>query len=471
MGFRVRFIAAVSVTALVAWLAAEWLGAQRGLGLRGLIVLGIATALAYAIAQRHARRLEAVRAALEGALAGAPRARLERSEPGVLGSLSRAVDAADAALRAQSAQATAERERFEAVLNGMVEGVLVLDADGRVGLANARLRELFQAWGEVSGRSPLEVIRRTDIDAALERAATSRESVAIEVVLGDERCLEMHARRFPDAGEAQGTVAVFHDVSEIRRLENHRRDFVANISHELRTPLTAIQGFAETLQDDSLEPERRRQYVDVIVRNAERLRALIEDLLELSRIEGGMHPLALEPVDSAALANSLLRDMGPRFDARKLSVSLSGNAPPVLADRRALEQVLQNLLDNAAKYTEPGGRIEVRVSSEPSKVRIEVADTGIGIPERDRARVFERFYRVDKARSRDLGGTGLGLSIVKHLAQAMDGDVFVTSSEGVGTTFSLSLPLAPPRGQETDPRWAAEHGRSGAAPTRRATEP
>jgi two-component system phosphate regulon sensor histidine kinase PhoR len=181
------------------------------------------------------------------------------------------------------------------------------------------------------------------------------------------------------------------------------------------------------------------------VRNAERLRALIDDLLELSRIEGGMHPLALEPVDSAALANSLLRDMRPRFDARELSVSLTGSSPPALADRRALEQVLQNQLDNAAKYTEPGGRIEVRVSGELGKVRIEVADTGIGIPERDRARVFERFYRIDKARSRDLGGTGLGLSIVKHLAQAMDGDVFVSSTEGVGTTFSIALPLAPPR--------------------------
>ncbi len=446
MSFRVRFMVAVSMTALAAWLAAELIAGRQGVAVRGLVVLGVSAAFAHAIAQRHVRSLDAVRAALEGALSGAVRARLERSEPGALGALARAVDAVDAALRARGAQAAAERERLEAVLNGMVEGVLVLGADGRVQLANARLREFFQAWGEVGGRGPLEVIRHPIIDAALERAAASGDPVSIELVLADDRCLEMHARRFPSEGEAQGTVAVFHDVSEIRRLENHRRDFVANVSHELRTPLTAIQGFAETLQDDSLEPARRRQYVDVIVRNAERLRALIEDLLELSRIEGRMHPLALEPVDAAALAGSLLRDMRPRFDACKLAASLTGSAPAALADRRALEQVLQNLLDNAAKYTEPGGRIEVRLASDAGKLRIEVADTGIGIPEFDRARVFERFYRVDKARSRDLGGTGLGLSIVKHLVQAMDGDVFVVSSEGVGTTFSIALPLAPPRG-------------------------
>jgi two-component system phosphate regulon sensor histidine kinase PhoR len=218
---------------------------------------------------------------------------------------------------------------------------------------------------------------------------------------------------------------------------------VANVSHELRTPLAAIQGFVETLHEDSLEPERRRQYLDVIARNAERLRALIEDLLELSRIEGRTQPFAVEPVDAAAVAGSLLRDMRPRIEARGLSVATSGSAPLALADRRALEQVLQNLLDNAVKYTEPGGRVELRFSSAGERVRIEVSDSGIGIPEADRGRVFERFYRVDKARSRDLGGTGLGLAIVKHLVQAMEGDVFLESREGEGTTVAVVLLAAP----------------------------
>ena len=288
----------------------------------------------------------------------------------------------------------------------------------------------------------LEVTRRSEIADALARAAATSEGIALEADLGDGRVLEMHARRFPQAGEAQGVVAVFHDVSELRLLESHRRDFVANVSHELRTPLASIQGFVETLHDDSLEPAQRKQYLGVVSRNADRLRALIEDLLELSRIEGRSQPLALEPVDALAVASDLLRDMAPRIEARGLTAAASGAAPPVLADRRALEQVLQNLLDNAVKYTEPGGRIEVRAALANGKVRIEVADTGMGIPEADRARVFERFYRVDKARSRDLGGTGLGLAIVKHLVQAMDGDLRLDSREGEGTSVAVLLPAA-----------------------------
>jgi two-component system phosphate regulon sensor histidine kinase PhoR len=355
----------------------------------------------------------------------------------------RAADAAAESLRANTARSTAERERLEAIFDGMVEGVIVLGPGGRVQLANARARELFDAWGELSGRSALEATRRTEIADALARAAQSSGALAVEIALGESRVLEMHARRFPERGELQGVVAVFHDVSEIRRLESHRRDFVANVSHELRTPLASIQGFVETLHDDSLEPAQRKQYLDVVARNADRLRALIEDLLELSRIEGRTQPLALEPVDAAAIASSLLRDMRPRVEARGLSFSTSGAAPAALADARALEQVLQNLLDNALKYTEPGGQIAVRVAGTNGRVRIEVADSGIGIPDADRTRVFERFYRVDKARSRDLGGTGLGLAIVKHLVQAMDGEVFLESREGEGTSVAVVLPAAP----------------------------
>jgi two-component system phosphate regulon sensor histidine kinase PhoR len=254
----------------------------------------------------------------------------------------------------------------------------------------------------------------------------------------------MHAVRFPSHGNLLGTVAVFHDVTEIHQLEGMRRDFVANVSHELRTPLTAIRGFAETLRGSEVSVDQRRQYLDVILRHADRLTALIEDLLELSRIEGGTRGLALEAVDVGALARSLLQDLKPRLEAGRLvAVVQPGLAPAALADRRALEQVLLNLLDNAVKYSEPGGRIEIALTGSRDGVRIDVSDTGIGIPEADRARIFERFYRVEKARSRDLGGTGLGLSIVKHLVQALDGEVFVVSREGKGTTFTLRLPAAP----------------------------
>jgi two-component system phosphate regulon sensor histidine kinase PhoR len=328
----------------------------------------------------------------------------------------------------------------------MVEGVLVLDRNGRVILANPRLRELFGVWGGVEGRSALEVIRRADVEAALAEAARTPEPVVRELHLAANggRHLEMHAGRFPAHGPLLGTVAVFHDVTELHRLEGIRRDFVANVSHELRTPLTAIRGFAETLRGSEVPPEQRRQYLDVILRHADRLTALIEDLLELSRIEGGTRELAPEPTDVAALARGVMQDLKPRLDARRLRGELRAEpAPPALADRRALEQVLLNLLDNAIKYSDPGGRIEIAVSGSPAGVRIDVSDTGIGIPEADRARIFERFYRVEKARSRDLGGTGLGLAIVKHLVQALGGEVFVTSQEGRGSTFSVRLPAAP----------------------------
>jgi two-component system phosphate regulon sensor histidine kinase PhoR len=439
---RLRAGAAVALVALAAWLAAEWAGAGLSALGRAAIVGGAGLALGALLGARLERRIEQLRSALEAVVAGRSYARLERAARGPFGSLARAIDGADAALRERAAAAGAERARLAAVLDGMVEGVLVLGADGRALLANARLRELFGAWGDVAGRSVLELIRLAEVDDALRHAAESGEPVAREIELAGERCLALQARRFPVHGEPEGTVAVFHDVSEIRRLESHRREFVANVSHELRTPLTAIQGFAETLQNEDLAPERRRQYVEVISRNADRLRALIEDLLDLSRIESGKRLLTLESVAPAPLVASLLRDLRPRVDARKLELAQFGSCPPLRADRRALEDVLVNLLDNAIKYTEPGGHVEVRLSSEGTRGRIDVVDDGIGIPERERMRVFERFYRVDKARSRDLGGTGLGLAIVKHLVQSMGGEVYVAPSETAGTTLRVLLPLA-----------------------------
>jgi two-component system phosphate regulon sensor histidine kinase PhoR len=313
-------------------------------------------------------------------------------------------------------------------------------------LANARLRELFGVWGPVEGRPALEVIRRSDVDAALAEAARSAEPVVCAIQLGGvaPRHLEMHAVRFPGHGALLGTVAVFHDVTELHRLEGMRREFVANVSHELRTPLTAIRGFAETLRGSELPDEQRRQYLDVILRHGDRLTALIDDLLQLSQIEGGTRTLAIEPLDLAPLTRSLLQDLKPRLEASRLRAEVkAAGAPRALADRRALEQVLLNLLDNAIKYTEPGGEIEIALAAAGGSVRIDVSDTGIGIPEADRSRVFERFYRVEKARSRDLGGTGLGLAIVKHLVQAQRGDVFVSQRDGRGTTLSVRLPAAP----------------------------
>jgi two-component system phosphate regulon sensor histidine kinase PhoR len=424
---------------------AEVSALSRALVVAGAAGLGLAAALSAGFATLLVGRVRELEGAVKAIAAGDLTQRLPWRSGDELGGIARAIDEMAEQLRRRLQLASDEQARLRAVLTGMVEGVLVLDRSGRVILANPRLRELFGVWGAVEGRPALEVIRRVDVEAALTEAARTPEPVLRELQLsaGGGRHLEMHAVRFPSQGPLLGTVAVFHDVTEIHRLEGIRRDFVANVSHELRTPLTAIRGFAETLRGSEVPAEQRRQYLDVILRHADRLRALIEDLLELSRIEGGTRGLALEPLDAAGLARDLLRDLKPRLDAGRLQGEVkAGPAPRVLADRRALEQVLLNLLDNAIKYSDPGGRIEISVSGTPPWVRIDVTDSGIGIPEADQARIFERFYRVEKARSRDLGGTGLGLAIVKHLVQAQDGEVFVTSREGQGTTFSVRFPAA-----------------------------
>jgi two-component system phosphate regulon sensor histidine kinase PhoR len=342
-------------------------------------------------------------------------------------------------------EVTAEKEQLHAVLAGMVEGVLVLDTDGCVTLANPRLRELLSLWGPVDGRRLLEVVRHPGIDDALRAAADSTAPVVSEVEVGDRapRTLLIHAAAFPQEGPVMGTVAVFHDVTELRHLENVRRDFVANASHELQTPLTAIRGFAETLVGNALSWVEVRAQLDVILLNSERLENLIRDMRELSRVESRRVPLQPGEVDVAKLAGALLADMEPRLKERSLEVTVADRgAVSAWADRRAVDQVLTNLVDNALKYTDPGGRITVGVESQPEFVRVSVSDTGIGIPAEQQARIFERFYRVDKARSRALGGTGLGLSIVRHLVQAMGGDVYVESDPGQGSTFRFTLPRA-----------------------------
>jgi two-component system phosphate regulon sensor histidine kinase PhoR len=358
-----------------------------------------------------------------------------------------ALDAMAEAVSARIAEANSEKEQLLAVLAGMVEGVLVVGAAGKIVLANPRLRQMFSAWGEVEGRTPLEVIRNAGVDDALRSAAATQELVSVEVQAGgaEERTILVNAVAFPTTGPRLGTVAVFHDVSELRRLESLRSDFVANVSHELKTPLTAVRGFAETLLSGSVPPQDVEKYLGVILKHAERLGSLIDDLLELSRIESRKQPLQFTSVDVGRVAVGVTTGMEPLLRSKALSVKLVEQAEPpaeARADRRAVEQVLTNLLDNAAKYTNAGGHIEVQVTAAGDRIAVEVRDDGIGIPERDLPRIFERFYRVEKARSRDLGGTGLGLSIVKHLVQAMDGEIFVQSELGRGTTFRFTLPKA-----------------------------
>lgn len=422
------------------------IAALRGqLARAGAVAILAAVPLALLLVRRSLRPLREIAEVVGSIAEGDLERRLPRGAPDEFGRIAAAVNEMAGQLRARLRELTEDKERLQAVLAGMVEGVLVVDAEQRVVLANPRLRELFGFRGSAAGRPTWEVVRRAEVQRAIADAAVKGEPVVVDVSNEgpDPRSLQLHAVRFPASGPLAGVVAVFHDVTEIRRLERMRRDFVANVSHELKTPLTAIRGFAETLRSSELPEAQRASYLDVILRHAARLQDLIDDILELSRVEGRQQPFAPAEVDVARVAGGLLRDMQPQLEARRLDASLApGARGAAFADRRAVEQILTNLLDNACKYTEPGGRIEVRVGEVADHVRLEVEDTGVGIPAEDLPRVFERFYRVDKARSRDLGGTGLGLAIVKHLAQAQGGEVSVRSEPRRGTTFTVVLPRA-----------------------------
>jgi two-component system phosphate regulon sensor histidine kinase PhoR len=241
-------------------------------------------------------------------------------------------------------------------------------------------------------------------------------------------------------------VLVFHDVTELKRLEQVRRDFVANVSHELRTPVSSIKGYAETLLEGALKDrEHAESFLKIIYTESERLSALIDDLLSLSRVESGKTRMTLKKCSVADLINRAIAGL-KKLAAEKsivLSVDISPDVAPMRADADMVTQVLLNLIDNAIKYTPEKGAVKIAAGNDAAFIRINVADNGIGIPEKDIPRVFERFYRVDKGRSRDLGGTGLGLSIVKHTVQAHGGEVHVESTLGEGSTFSFTIPAAP----------------------------
>ncbi len=343
-------------------------------------------------------------------------------------------------------EAQREAQQLEAVMSGMVEGVLVLDLQGRIVLVNPGFREVFGIWGPVRDRTVLEVLRDPEIDDLIREARDQQEPVIRDVHVrgGKGRTILAHATRFPSAGRPVGLLAVFQDVTEIRRVDKVRRDFIANASHELRTPLTSIQGFAETLSSGTLSPEDQARCLETILRNVSRMRDLIDDLMELSRIENDASRLDRTPVDVLRLTRELLVDLRKRLASQDIRAEIvTKSAPAAWADRRALEQVLENLLTNAIRYTDAGGQIRVSAEPKAELLEVTVADTGIGIPENARDRIFERFYRVDAARSRAVGSTGLGLSIVRHLVQAMGGTIRVESEIGLGSRFIFTVPRAP----------------------------
>ncbi len=335
---------------------------------------------------------------------------------------------------------------LRAVIDGMAEGVWITSEDGTVLEHNNALKELLYTARELVGHRPRDLFANSpELQQATEKAC--RDGVASRVELHVEgvkpTVLSVHVS--PLGRELGGSSAVFFDVSELRRLEKVRKDFVANVSHELRTPITAIRGYAETLQSGAInDTVAAPKMVDIIHRQSERLSELVEDLLELSRIEARQIQLEEKPVGVLEATQRAFEVVRPRASPRGTTLNVSMPATlQVLGDKRALEQIMLNLVDNAVKYTRPGGRVEVSAERRGETVLIRVKDDGPGIEARHLPRVFERFYRVDKGRSREMGGTGLGLSIVKNLANTMKGDVRVESAPGQGSSFFVEFPVPP----------------------------
>ena len=369
--------------------------------------------------------------------------------PDEIGTLGRSLNVMAGRLREKIGDLEEEQAKATAVLDAMVEGVIATDGHDHIILINERARALFGLGRARAERRPLlEVIRNVDLHDVLgeSRIAPVGTVVSREIKLAEplERVLQVHAVPLRFTGEARGVVMVLHDITELRRLEQVRTEFVANVSHELRTPLTAIHGYLETLLDGALEePENARKFLEIVFRHTERLGRLTDDLTDLSNIELGRISLRLEPTAVSDVADSVLAIIAPRAVAGQVSVEakLPAGLPEVVVDRDRLAQILINLVDNAVKYTPKGGhvRVEGRVA-ERGMVEVTVRDTGVGIPKADLPRLTERFYRVDKARSRDLGGTGLGLAIVKHLVLAHGGELDIDSELWKGTTVRFTLP-------------------------------
>jgi two-component system phosphate regulon sensor histidine kinase PhoR len=412
-----------------------------------LAAFAAAAAAKFRQSRRMARRLAGLEAAARRLAVGeAPAAPTEGSRD-ALDALARALNEAAARMEQSLSELARERDRAAAILASMLEGVAVISGDRRILYCNRAFCESLGLRPELceSGQ-PLETIRQPELVAVVSRALAGGRAVSGEVTLGTVRPRTYSATSTPvAAAESAGAVLVLHDITELRRLERVRRDFVANVSHEFKTPLTAIQGFAETLLAGALaEPENSRRFVEIIREHAARLARLTDDLLKLSSIEAGKLELELRAVNAAELVASCLETTRLAAAAKRLRLEAAAPAdlPPVRADQNRLREVLQNLLDNAVQYTPEGGVIRVEAARDGDAVVFTVADTGIGIPVAEQGRIFERFYRVDAARSREVGGTGLGLSIARHIVEAHGGRIWVESQVGAGSRFFFSVPIA-----------------------------
>jgi two-component system phosphate regulon sensor histidine kinase PhoR len=350
-------------------------------------------------------------------------------------------------LKTQLKSANEEKAKLVTAFSSMTEGLMILDSQDRIEAVNPSLDNMLAQYGDIKGKPLLEAFRNVDLQKAFLQFKTTKQSVAQEITLGNIEPVILNI----SISAVEGSIAdgknmiVFHDITRLKKLERVRTDFVANVTHEIRTPLTAILGYLETIRDGAIEnKDEARQFIEIIIKHAQRLNRLVEDLLTISKIELGEMHFHFEQVSLSETIAGVLPLIEPKAKLKKIKINnrLKDLLPLVMADKDRLMQVFVNILDNAVKFTEEAGEITIEAAEDAKDgISVSITDTGIGIPESEVARLGERFYRVDKTRSRDLGGTGLGLSIVKHLMIAHGGWLEIESRLGRGTKVSLFFPL------------------------------
>jgi two-component system phosphate regulon sensor histidine kinase PhoR len=406
--------------------------------------------IAFLVSRSLSLRIRRLKLQVEGFPGGARHDRLIEDSNDELGALEDSLGGVALELQRMLDRLRYESARREAILSGMAEGVLAVDRELRVTFCNAAfLRAIDYRGASSEGRFLLELIRDPGLHDLLRTALATGEAQTLRFRLAAANARVFEANATPLATPSgPGAIAILHDITDLDRLEQVRKDFVANVSHELRTPLAGIIGYADTLLDGALEDlKNNRQFVEIIRSNAVRLNSIAADLLILSELESGTEPVEPDTISVRAVLDTAVATVAG--EARSRDVMLVRDEIEnvfVSGSRLRLEQAILNLIANAIKFNRPGGEVRVRATAADSQVAIVISDTGVGIPSQDLPRIFERFYRVDKARSRQVGGTGLGLSIVKHVVERMNGTITVESQLGRGSAFTLRLPIIPSNG-------------------------
>jgi two-component system phosphate regulon sensor histidine kinase PhoR len=404
-----------------------------------LIITVLALVLAFFITRSYTRPIRKMIAASKRIAAGDFEAKVYLRSRDELGQLGTSLNAMSDRIRTLFSEVTAQREEIQGIIGSMEEGLLVVEPDEKIGLANPSFRRIFPV-ADPEGKYYWEAVRNTKFNDLIQRVRREKKAQLDRITI-QERTYLAHASYIPNIDHVAVTV---HDITDIASLERLKKDLIANVSHELQTPLTSIKGYAETLEAEANAASL--SYLKIIIRNTDRLIAIVRDLLLLSELEDIQDKASapvFEPVDLKALVDNILKIFEPKARDKGLTLAFEAGTRPVTVsgDSFKLEQMIINLLDNAVKYTEKGG-VTIRLAADKGSAVLEVEDTGVGIPEGHLPRIFERFYVVDKSRSRSLGGTGLGLSIVKHIVLMHRGEIAVESRPGRGTRFVVRLPLA-----------------------------